>query len=194
MDTPATRLTLLALLQAEDTNDVAWNDFVGRYGPKVAEWCRQQRLLPNQVEELTQDVLVNLFHHIRTFQYDPQKGKFRAYLRTITRNAIGNWRKRAARAHRQPDGEALADLAAQDDLLVRLERDFDIERLHLVMRSVQKRIEVTTWQAFQATELAGRRAAAVGSELGLSVAAVNVYRSRVRAMIRDELERSDEHG
>ena len=192
MDTPSTRITLLALLRAEPADQNAWSEFVARYGPKVAQWCREQRLAPSQVEELTQDVLTNLFQAFKTFQYDARKGRFRAYLYTVTRRTIAGWHKRALRAPKTSMEETLQLVPAGDDLLVRLDSEFDLERLHLAMRQVQSRVQLATWRSFQATELEGQKAAAVGAELGLSVATVNVYRSRVRAMIKEELEWLDD--
>ena len=187
MDTPSTRITLLALLRAEPTDQDAWSEFVTRYGPKVAEWCRAQRLAPSQVEELTQDVLTSLFQAFKIFQYDAQKGRFRAYLYTVTRRAIARWHKRAARVPKTSMEDVLSLVPAEDDLFERLDAEFDLERLHLAMRQVQSRVQAATWKSFQSTELEGQKAATVGAELGLSVATVNVYRSRVRALIKEEL-------
>jgi len=192
MDTPSTRITLLALLRAEPTDQNAWSEFVARYGPKVAEWCRAQRLAPSQVEELTQDVLINLFQAFRTFQYDAQKGQFRAYLYTVTRRTISAWQKRVMRAPKTSMDEVLSLVPAEDDLFRRLDAEFDLERLHLAMRQEQSRVQSATWKAFQTTELEGQKAAVVGAELGLSVATVNVYRSRVRALIKEELKCLDD--
>jgi RNA polymerase sigma factor (sigma-70 family) len=196
METPATRLTLLAMLQAEPTNDAAWAEFVTRYGPKVAQWCRAQRLAPELVEELTQEVLVSLFQGLKSFRYDPNKGRFRAYLYTVTRHTIARWFKKSAREPRTSMDDALRLVpAAEDDLFKRLQSDFDLERLYLAMCHIKRRVQPNTWAAFQATELDGRRAAQVGAELGLSVATVNVYRSRVRALVKEELIRLDgNHG
>lgn len=89
-------------------------------------------------------------------------------------------------------GEVLSLVPAEDELFERLDAEFDLERLHLAMRQVQSRVQAATWKSFQSTELEGQKAAAVGAELGLSVATVNVYRSRVRALIKEELKWLDD--
>ena len=106
--------------------------------------------------------------------------------------AIAGWHKRAMRAPKTSMDEVLSLVPAEDDLLQRLDAEFDLERLHLAMRQVQSRVQAATWKSFQTTELEGQKAAAVGAELGLSVATVNVYRSRVRALIKVELKWLDD--
>jgi hypothetical protein len=57
-------------------------------------------------------------------------------------------------------------------------RRYILKRVQAEMQSSQK------WECFDRHILQGRPSAAVGAELGLSVAAVNTYSSRVLARIR----------
>ena len=47
--------------------------------------CREECLIPGEVEELTQDVIVKLFSKLRQFQYNPEL-RFRGWLRMLIRN------------------------------------------------------------------------------------------------------------
>ena len=121
MDTPATRLTLLAMMQAEPADEGAWREFRKRYGPKIAEWCRKQKLPKADVEELTQNVIVQLFR-ARSFKYDSNRGRFRAYLFTVTKRAIAEWYRQKAKQANSRNGDLLYALPDEDDLLTRLEK------------------------------------------------------------------------
>ena len=39
-DLSRTSVTLLGRLRSDPQDQVAWSDFVGRYGPKILQWCR----------------------------------------------------------------------------------------------------------------------------------------------------------
>ncbi len=43
---------------------------------------------PADCDDLVQDVLLALSKAMQNFEYDPQKGKFRAYLKTVTLHSI----------------------------------------------------------------------------------------------------------
>src|SRR5262249_56365191 len=74
-----------------------------------------------------QEVLLKLVCSFKTFEYDPQKGRFRGWLKTVTNNLM-------AELKRQPpppiDGKVLPDeVQAEDDLEARIKAMFDLEQL-----------------------------------------------------------------
>src|SRR5262245_51471951 len=80
---PPTGSTLLVLLR-DPGDPLAWNAFVRRYGPVIHAWCRGRRLQEADAENVTQDVLTRLVKKLGAFRYDPDRGAFRAWLRTLT--------------------------------------------------------------------------------------------------------------
>src|SRR5581483_10741543 len=65
----------------------AWDDFVTRYRPAILSWCRHWLKVPeSDVEDVTQEVLLKLFLAMKTFTYDPKRGRFSAWVHTVTRN------------------------------------------------------------------------------------------------------------
>jgi RNA polymerase sigma-70 factor (ECF subfamily) len=59
--------------------------------------------------------------------------------------------------------------------------------VHRLLPSIQPEFEPTTWRAFQRTTLDGLKAAAVAAELGISVNAVFIAKSRVLRRLRLEM-------
>src|SRR6185369_16900924 len=57
-----------------------------------------------------------------------------------------------------------------------------------LMELIQPQFEATTWQAFRCVVLDGRKAAEVARELGLSVNAVLLAKSRVLSRLRQEMQ------
>src|SRR5262245_31790225 len=129
---PHTSPTLLGRLRQEPADQAAWAQFVERYGRQVYGWCRQAKLQDADAEDVTQMVLARLAQRMRTFDYDPGKS-FRGWLRTLTRHAWSDFvaaRQRGGRGSGDSDTVAsLHTLPARDDLVARLEEQFDREVL-----------------------------------------------------------------
>ena len=81
-----TSLTLMMRLQQAPADLHAWDEFVRRYQPMIRDWCLRWGARPVDAEDVAQDVLLKLLAAMKTFQYDPGRS-FRAWLKTVTRNA-----------------------------------------------------------------------------------------------------------
>jgi RNA polymerase sigma-70 factor (ECF subfamily) len=189
--------TLLGRLRQEPADQEAWAQFVERYGRRIYAWCRQGKLQEADAEDVTQMVLVRLAERMRSFTYDPSKS-FRGWLRTLTRHAWSdfvNARQRGGRGSGDSDTVvALQTLPARDDLVARLEEQFDREVLEEATARVRLRIEPATWEAFQLLAVEGLSGAEAARRLNRTVAAVFKAKTRVQAMLRDEVERLEGDG
>lgn len=195
MDSPSrfhTSPTLLARLRLEPDNQAAWEQFVVRYGPLIHGWCRQWRLQEADAEDVTQLVLVTLVQRMRSFTYDPS-GNFRGWLRTVTHHAWGAFATRWERGGRASGDsrtlETLHTLAARDDLVARLETQFDQEILEEASVRVQLRVTPTSWEAFRCTAVEGLSGAEAAQRLGMQVWAVFKAKSRVQQLLQEEIAR-----
>lgn len=194
MDTAArTSVTLLARLGGA-SDAPAWDEFVRRYGPQVLGWCRHWRLQEADAEDVAQDVLLRVSKQMRTFQYDPGRS-FRGWLKTVTRAAWSDWLGACRRAV-QGSGdtaarETLESVAARDDLVGRLEAEFDRELLDTAAAQVRLRVDPKTWEAFHLTAVEGLSGAEAADRLGMKVAAVYVAKGRVQRMLQTEVKTLD---
>ncbi len=131
-----------------------------------------------------QSVFLILVEQLPQFRYDSQKS-FRAWLKTILLNV---WRNRLRTAARGAMPLANPDEIAEDDSFQLLEETE--YREHLVRRALalmQRDFEPTTWKACWETVVANRPAADVAAELGITVNAVYLAKSRVLRHLRHEL-------
>jgi RNA polymerase sigma-70 factor (ECF subfamily) len=194
-----TRVSLLFRLRQQPTDERAWDEFVRRYGPLFLAWCRQWGLQAADADDVSQNVLLKLAHHLRRFEYDPGR-RFRGLLRTMAHNACKDYldaKRRAVPASADTGVHAvLESAAARNDLAARLEEAFDLERLELAQGRVRQRVEPHTWEAFRLTALEGKSGAEAAALLGLPVGTVFKAKSKVRLMLRGELHRleSEEPG
>jgi RNA polymerase sigma-70 factor (ECF subfamily) len=152
----------------------AWGEFHDRYAPMIRGWCR--RWFPREADDMAQEVLFRLVNCLKAFEYQPEKGRFRGYLKTVTHRLMADLKERAS----EPPvigGDALFDqVEAPQDLLERLAAEYDLELLDEAKERVRRRVEGRTWSAYVETAERGRRPAKVARELGMSVGAV--YQAR----------------
>jgi RNA polymerase sigma-70 factor (ECF subfamily) len=181
--------TLLVRLRVSPPDQEAWQAFVTRYGPRIYSWCRRWQLTEEDAQDVTQIVLMRLVEAMRRFEYDPA-GSFRGWLRTLTHNAWCDFlARRALRGSGDTDVlRTLETVAARDDLVARLEEEFDQELLEQAMSRVRQRVLATHWEVFRLTALEGLSGAEAAARLGLNVATVFAIRSKVQKQIKEEVQ------
>jgi RNA polymerase sigma-70 factor (ECF subfamily) len=179
---------LLQRLRQVPADQAAWGQFAERYGRKIYGWCRQWNLQEADAQDVTQDVLVKLAEKMQAFDYDPARS-FRAWLKTVTRHAWSDfWSSpRLVAAGGSQAVELLHTVEAREDLVERLQDEFDHEVLEEAAARVRTRVTPRTWEAFERTALRGQSGAEVAAVLGMKVATVFVARSKVQKMLQEEV-------
>ena len=190
--TPLTSTTLLARLRHEPANQEAWAEFVRRYGPLLYRWCRHWQVQEADAQDVTQAVLAKLVVKLRAFDYDATRS-FRAYLKALTgyawRDLLDGRRRAGAGAGGSACLELLEAVEARDDLLRRLDEEFDRELLEEATARVRARVAAHTWEAFRLTALDGLPGADAAARLGLKVYTVFKAKSKVKKMLQEEIAR-----
>src|SRR5262245_59569561 len=187
---PTTRVTLLARLRQEPTDQAAWDAFVERYGRHIYRWCRQWKLQDADAEDVTQDILAKLARKLNTFAYEPSRS-FRGWLKTVAHHAWRDFEDSRRRA--RPDAgnsqvqELMLTLEAREDLVQKLDEAFDHELLEAAKVRVRLRVAPHTWEAFRLLALEGLPVAEVAARAHLQVAMVYVAKSKVQKMLREEI-------
>ena len=191
---PLTRVSLLNRLK--DGGDAqAWTAFVRLYGPVVYGFARKRGLQDADAADLMQEVMKSVARNAEKLNYDPERGTFRGWLYTVTRNKIYNFlsaqknRTRAVGDSANHDRlEALPD-RADNEAEADWDREYQRRMSARAMERVKGEFQANTWQAFVGTAVEGRPAAEVGGELHMTPGAVYVAKSRVLARLRDEVQR-----
>lgn len=192
---PSTGATLFALLE-RPTDPAAWQAFVTRYRPAIQRWCRHWGLREQDADDVTQDVLLKLCKRLQTFVYDPAKS-FRAYLKTITRNAwIDLLNDRGRSVPGSGDNQVLEQLWNIPDGAFEQEAEEEHRReiAEIALQKVQLRVEPRTWEVFQLLALEQRSGAEVAAQLKMTPSAAFRAKNRVLTMLKEtirKLDRSD---
>jgi RNA polymerase sigma-70 factor (ECF subfamily) len=189
MAAPHTSHSLLE--RARDPTDAAsWRKLTDLYTPLIRRWARAYVAQPADADDVVQDVLAVLVRELPHFEHGNNPGAFRAWLRSITVNRL-----RAIWHSRRPatGGEAVAEQLLQlEDPSSPLSRAWDEEDdrhvLTTLLDAIRLEFQPATWRAFESTVRDGRPAAEVAAELGLSVNAVLIAKSRVLKRLRQKSE------
>lgn len=191
-DTQTTQTSQTLLLRLRNLSDEgAWNEFLSRYAPCIYGWCRYHGLRQSEAADVSQEVLCKLVTAVQQFRYDRSQGRFRAWLKTVTRNALRDYIRAAARPG-QGTGDTgahqrlaeIGDERLEQELSSLIEAEAERELLHAAEEQVQLRVQPHTWQAYVCTVHQQMSASEVAQQLQLKVADVYVAKSRVISMLR----------
>ena len=143
-------------------------------------------LSADDAADLVQDVLMLLVQKLPEFTYDRQKS-FRGWLRTVTLN---KWRDycRLRRVPMEEGGaDLLSDVASGNDAAAFAEADYRRHVVQQALQLMQSEFQPNTWKACWEYMIVERPAEVVAEELGITVNAVYLAKSRVLSRLRQEL-------
>jgi RNA polymerase sigma-70 factor (ECF subfamily) len=176
------------LLRMRNSGDTAaWETFVRVYGPLIYSYCRRKSLQENDAADVAQEVLTRVSKAIRTFEYDPNKGRFRDWLGRITHNEIVRFQQ--SRGHRkQPinDDDKLEHVTGSNTSA--WDEHFQALLLETAIQRIEGEFEPETWQTFRAVWIENQTPAVAAAALGISVEKTYVAKSRVLKRLQVELQ------
>ena len=187
-DARSTRPSLL--LRIRDPGDaMSWHSFTEIYEPLIRGFCRGRGLQEADAADVGQEVLAQVAHSIRSFQYEPGRGRFRDWLGTVTRRKIARFVAARDRGDRAVGGEwADGHFEATESPEADTEwtSAFHDRILRVALARVRHDFEPTTWNAFERIWLDDCPAAETAAALGLTIDAVYAAKSRVLKRLREE--------
>src|SRR5207237_644077 len=171
----------------------AWGEFVVIYEPLIYRLARRKGLQDADARDLCQEVFRRVAQAIDRWDLDPARGSFRGWLSRIARNLLVNFLARRPYRLRGSGSTSVQDLLeaqpAEDPSATALfEAEYRRRLFRWAADEVRGEFATTTWQAFWQTAVEGRSPSDVAAELGLSVGAVYIARSRVLARLRRRIE------
>jgi RNA polymerase sigma-70 factor (ECF subfamily) len=178
---PNTSASLLTRAAGAKEPD-AWRQLVELYTPLLRVWLTSAGLQPADRDDLSQRVLEVLVRRLPDFQHNGRTGAFRAWLRGITTNLLHEyWRNKPTPA----TDSVLEQLSDPGGRLSQLwDEQHDRHVYQALAAIVRGEVTESTWLAFHRTAIENRSTREVATELGLTVNAVLIARSRVLTRLR----------
>lgn len=185
---PDTRSSLILRLQnAEDA--AAWDEFLNLYGPIVYRAARRRGLQQADAHDLVQEVWITVAESVERWLNRSDRGSFRAWLLSLTRNhAIDQLTRRATRSLGE-GGDSATLKMHQLPVAAEISSVIDLEYERTVFRwaaeQVRQVVADHTWKAFELTQIDGFSVEDVAKQLNTKPGNVYFGRSRVMARIRE---------
>jgi RNA polymerase sigma factor (sigma-70 family) len=191
-ESPATRASLLVRIRDPHDKE-AWRQFVEIYASVVYGFARKRGLQDADSADLMQEVLRVVALSAGRLDYDPQRGSFRGWLYTVTRNKIYNFLN-GRKNHERGSGDSAArerleeQAVDHDDAATLWDQEYERRLFDWAAEQVRPDFQDATWQAFWQTAVEGKGAKEVGAGLGMSLGAVYVAKSRVLARLKEQIQ------
>jgi RNA polymerase sigma-70 factor (ECF subfamily) len=186
-----TSASLLERLRAAP-DEAAWRRLDELYRPLIRRWLLRYSSLGEEAEDVVQEVMGVLVRELPDFQRQ-RIGSFRRWLRTITAYRLAAFyrsRKNRPLALGAPlESSPLLDLAdPNSELGSEWDREHDRYVLRRLMELIGPLFAPSTLAAFRRVAFDGVAPAQAAEELGMSLNAVLVAKSRVLTRLRQEAE------
>jgi RNA polymerase sigma-70 factor (ECF subfamily) len=171
-------------------DDAAWRRLDELYRPLIRRWLQRDPTLGQEADDIVQDVMEVLVRELPGFERQ-RTGSFRRWLRTVTAHRLSAHyrarRNRPVALAATPEECPLAQLA---DPSSELSRQWDEEHDRHVLRRlldlIAPQFEPNTLAAFRRVAYDGLAPTQAAQELGLSLNAVLLAKSRVLSRLRQE--------
>lgn len=181
--------TSTSLLQRAGQGDVeAAKQVFFLYQPLVFRWCRFKGLSENDIEDVSQEVLLAVFRGIGNFQR-ARTGSFRRWMRQITHHKISDhYRKQGEGAVGGTDFQnRMEDVAADTETVCEEATERQII-LRQAAKMLQMEFSTAGWQIFYRSEIEQHDTATICQELQISPGAFRVAKSRVKKRLREVMQ------
>ena len=189
---PDTPVTLIARMAAQATgeDEATWVKFFELYQPVIRHFAEFAGAR-SDTDDVVQDVMVKLVEVFRSGAYRPEKGRFRAFLATITRREVINrWQKaqvRAADRHVSLNRTTAQEIAVQPEAAAMLDAKWRLAQHaaaveHVLTRTALAQKSKDIYRAYVQEE---KPIGEVAKAFGVSRNVVSQVKTRVDAMIAD---------
>jgi len=195
-DFPDTSQSLIA--RVKDLADgTAWTEFLGIYQPVVYRIARRRGLQDTDAHDVSQQVFLSVSQAIGEWTPGVGRPPFRAWLVTITQNAVTK-----ALSRRKPDfgtGSTslvqLLESQSADDREISAEflREGRLEAMRWAAQQIRPEFSPMTWRLFWESVVLGRSVAEVARETGRSAGAIYMARFKILQRLKEMVQSVSQH-
>jgi RNA polymerase sigma-70 factor (ECF subfamily) len=174
-----THISLLARLSG-GRDQTAWVEFSERYQELIRSFARRRGVGADDQDDVIQEVMLALTKAMPGFEYDPSKGKFRSYLKTVTLHAI--YRKSCQKPGARPLGDVSTSSGtprAEGEAEAAWEAEWRSYHLRTAMRAIRAEFNGSDVAAFDSYVGSGNPAEQVAADLSMSLDRVYQAKSRI---------------
>jgi RNA polymerase sigma factor (sigma-70 family) len=191
MTIPKTRQTLLEKLR-DRYDDASWEEFQKIYAPYILRVLKAMNMNNHDCQDLQQDIMLISWKSLPQFNYQPEKGSFRAWISTVTRREAIHYIKKRQKAfistnseEEQKLQESLRSIDAPDiDNIIKQEWEKFISEK--AWENIKNRFSENILMIFKKLS-SGVDITSLAQEYELSESSIYVYKKRVLNTLQKEI-------
>ena len=162
------------------------------YSTIVKDYCFQRKLSQADTDDITQEVMKTVGTAIKSFDYDPSLGRFRAWLGTVTANTIKSHLMKEARRRTgmKEQSDHANGLPASEDYVDPDSTWVEIysERIVIVACArIRHQFTEKTWKCFESSWIGNEPAKLIAERMQIPIQTVYVNKSRVLQKLEAEI-------
>ena len=167
------------LNKVKNKDEIAWEQFYKFYAPLIRLHGRDCGIKDQYLEDLIQNVMITLSVQMPGFVYDPSRGRFRDYLRTIIRARANDMLRKIYRQERipyEPEDEAVFDDQFEEEW-----------RSHIRSRSLEElkhQVSAHHYQIFYLLDVQHRKVKELAELYKVPPVSIYTIRTRVENKLR----------
>ncbi len=192
----ATSLSLLGRLKHSAQNR-DWEDFYDRYSPVILSFAQKCGLDFSGAEDVLQETVICLIQKLPAFEYDPQKGKFRNWLRQIVKNKAREQLRRSGVERTVSMSESALGWHLDEAALREnppqptsaLDQAWEQSVLEQALRRIQAdpSVKKETYEIFLALTVAEESIVNLEARFGIKRNAIYQIKSRLQKRLKEEM-------
>jgi RNA polymerase sigma-70 factor (ECF subfamily) len=180
-----TRASLLVRIK-DRRNSAAWEEFDAIYRPMLYRFAMSRGLDDASAEDVVQQCMAAIHEHIGGFEYDPTRGRFKGWLRTLVNNRVRNLlRDRHGRPADSQDFKR--DQAREPSPEEAFDNVWMEEHLKHALRLVRDEVDEGTFAAFQRYVIEEQSVERVCDELKITANQLYKIKWRVTQKLGEKL-------
>lgn len=191
MTTPRTRQTLLEKLK-DRYDETSWLEFQAAYNPYILRILRALKMNSHDCQDLQQNIMLIAWKSLPKFEYNPDRGSFRAWISTVTRRETAHFIKKRQKTFVSLNSEDAEKLKDTLDNLSKPEIDDSITKEWQAFISekawgnIEPRFTGKVIEVFQRVTK-GEDVEQIARDTGISESSVYVYKKRVLNSLQKEI-------
>lgn len=195
-----TRATLIQRLKNWQ-DQASWQDFFDTYWKLIYGLARKLGLSEEEAQDVVQETLVSVAHHMPNFKYDPEVGSFKSWLRQLIRWRIADQVRKRGPGTLSIDTETETEESSvlrelPDETGPTMEQFYEEEwrknLLGAAVARVKRKLDPKRYQIFDFYVNKGWAPEKVAAALGVSIDQVYLAKHRITEMIKSETRRLED--
>ena len=190
-----TKQTLIKRVKEAPPDDKAvWEEFNSFYESFIVMLLRKWNCVPEEREDLKQEILLKIWKGIPKYEYREGQAKFRTWLGTLIKNTMLSYMDK--RNRREPNKLELNEIVYLPDDKSSLEQVIEEEwSAHIMSMAIENVKEHFSGQAIEVFQMSldGKTIAEISKALGIVETSAYTLRSRFKARLKKEFQRLKEN-